>query len=190
MATSRSEAPKADQPITISTDDQGRIFTTADELQKVRNEWALSIGRFIVAFAECECWTYLYVQSYCTAAESEAINKEHSRRRLSLLKKMLFKKQLTTETKKKLNEAIERLRQLISTRNTLAHNAPMIQMRHQDGTEKFEVRHVLRSSRDPSRLITVKQLNREFAEATSIEEELALLYGSLQKEFRARRAQL
>lgn len=147
----------------------------------MRDGWALAIGRFIVAFAGCEYWTYLFVRTYGTAAEREAINKQLLRERLTVLGKVVLRMHLTPEMQQQVNAATKRFRRLVPTRNILAHNAPMVRVYVHEVTGKFEVKHELRCARDSSKGLTAERIEQEAAEAEKIEEEFALLYGQVRK---------
>lgn len=172
-----SVTPKADGPVEVSIDEHGRVTTTVEELQRVRDGWALAIGRFMVAFAGCEYWTYQYIWTYGSAAESDVVGRQGLSQRLAVVKRVLLRMGLKPEVQKRVTSVLQRLRKLTATRNVLAHNAPMVHVYRHEQTGAMEVRHELRNATDPSRGVTVAQLENEAAEATQVEEELALLFG-------------
>lgn len=117
-----SVAPKADGPVEVSIDEHGRVTTTVEELQRVRDGWALAIGRFMVAFAGCEYWAYQYVWTYGSAAESDAIGRQRLSQRLAVVERILLRMRLKPEVQERATSVFQRFRKLTATRNLLAHN--------------------------------------------------------------------
>lgn len=135
------------------------------------------MGRFILAFASCEYWTYRYIRTYGSSREREDVDDQKLWKRLSVMEGVLLRLRLKPETQERLDQTLKGIRACTDSRNILAHNAPMVHLYVHEDTGETEVRHELRSAKDPSKGITVAQLEKEAAELTEIEEELALLYG-------------
>lgn len=152
-----------------------------DELQAHRDEWALAIGRFIVAFASCEYWTYLYIRTYGSAREREEVDDQKLWKRLSVMEGVLLRLRLKPEIQERVDKTLKGFRAYTDSRNILAHNAPMVHIYVHEKTGEMQVRHELRSEKDLSKDVTVEQLEREAAELAEIEEELALLYGLIRQ---------
>jgi len=173
--------PKADEPVKTAVDGHGRVTTTMEEIEAVRDSWALAIGRFIVAFAGCEYWTYQFVWTYGNAAEKEAIGNQLLSKRLAVVERVILRMRLKAEVQERADATIARLRKLTTTRNLLAHNAPMVHVYRNEDTGALEVRHELRNATDLSSGATAEQIEKEAAEAAAVEEELALLFGQVRQ---------
>ena len=102
-------------------------------------------------------------------------------KRLSVMEGVLLRLRLIPEVQERVNTAIAGVRKCAPTRNILAHNAPMVQVYRSEKTGAIEIRHEVRSARDPSKDVSVEQLEREAAELAEIDEELAILYGVIRQ---------
>ncbi len=179
------------ESVEIQVDEQGRIVTSMDEVERVDRAWALAIGGFIVAFANLEHWTRLFIRTFGTREEAAASVTQRLKDRIGVTHMVLNRLKLTREVQQRVDSAIDRFRKLTPTRNLLAHNPPAIHVytENQDGSGAVEIRHELHDSQDPSVSVTIKQLEIERAEAKEVEEELALLYGLVRKPESRRRQQ-
>ena len=169
--------------VRAQVDNEGRVVTSMEEVERVDEAWARAIGRFIVAFANLEQWTRLYIGTFGTEAEAAASKTQRLKDRIAAAHAVLIRLRLTLEMQERVDTAIARFRRLTPTRNLLAHNPPAIHVytENEDGTGAMEIRQELRDSRDPSVAVTIKQLEIEHAEAKEIDEEFALLYGLVRK---------
>lgn len=169
--------------VQTQVDDQGRVVTSTHEIERMDEAWARAIGAFIVAFANLEEWTRIFIRTFGTKSEVEAAPRQRLSDRIGVTHLALNRLRLTKEMQARVDTAIARLRKLTPTRNLLAHNPPAIHVytENEDGTGAMQIRHELRDSRDPSVSVTIKQLEIERVEAKEVEEELALLYGLVRK---------
>ena len=176
-------ASKADEPVEIQLDAHGRVTASAAEVERTDEAWALAIGRFIVAFANLEHWTHLFIRTFGTQLEAQAATRQWLHKRLAVMEAGILRLRLTPELQERADAAIRRFRDLTPTRNLLAHNPPAVHIytENEDGTGAMEVRHELHDSRDPSVKTTADELETRRAEAVEVEEELMLLYGLVRK---------
>jgi hypothetical protein len=169
--------------VRAQVDNKGRVVTSMEEVERADEAWARAIGRFIVAFANLEQWTRLYIGTFGTEEEAAASKTQRLKDRIAVAHAVLIRLRLTPQVQDRVDTAIASFRRLTPTRNLLAHNPPAIHIytENEDGTGAIEIRHELRDSREPSVAVTIKQLEVERAEAKELEEELALLYGLVRK---------
>lgn len=163
--------------VEVGINEHRRVTATVDEIRRVRDEWALVIGRFMVAFASCEYWTYLYIYTFGSARLRDAVGDMQLSARTDIAHALLSDIGLTNEMQERVDRAIARIRDLAKTRNMVAHNSPMVHVYKAEKGNKLEVRHELRSARDPGKDITIAALERRYVEAEELDQELALLYG-------------
>ncbi|TDP73115.1 hypothetical protein [Roseateles toxinivorans] len=159
----------------------GDPFTVdAAEHQKLMDEWALAIGRFMVAFTSCEYWTYLFVETFGSKRLRDATGDLMLGARAPLAKSLVLDIGLIDDVHKRVEDAFSRLKGLAGTRNLVAHNGPLLHAyRDQDG--KLLLLIELRSARDEEKSITIKRLDELTAEARKLDEDLALLYGEVRQ---------
>lgn len=163
--------------MSTGVDERGHVTADLAEVLRVRDEWALAIGRFIVGFAGCEYWTYLFIRNFGSEKQREDADRQPLWKRISVAHELLLGLGLKTNVREQVDSAFARFRKLTTTRNVLAHNAPMVHVFLHEETGEMQVRHDLRSARDPSREVTIKQLDAEATEAAEVEEEFAILIG-------------
>jgi hypothetical protein len=178
-----------EEVVQAEMDTKGRVVTSMEEVERVDEAWARAIGRFIVAFANLEQWTRLYIRTFGTEEEAAAAKTQRLKNRIAVAHAVLIRLRLTAQMQHRVDTAIAGFRKLTPTRNLLAHNPPAIHIytENEDGTGSMEIRHELRDSRDPSVAVTIKQLEVECAEAKQLDEEFALLYGLVRKPDNRRR---
>lgn len=166
------------KPITISV----------EELDKVRDGWALAIGRFLVAFTSCEFWTYLYIQTFGSTRMREAVSDLSLAARSKIALALVSGIELTDEMQTRVNTAFSELDRLAKRRNLVAHNGPMVHVYRHTESGALEVRHELRSARDETKDMTIPELERLHVEASELDQELALLYGLVRQPASRKRA--
>lgn len=159
----------------------GPISIPVDELNKVRDGWALAIGRFLAAFTSCEYWTYLYIGTFGSERLREAVTEMNLGPRIKLAQALVTDIGLIEVVQARVDAAFEKLRKLSGPRNIVAHNGPMVRVYRNTKTGVLEVRHELRSARDPTKDMTIAKLDALQAEAEELDEELALLYGEVRQ---------
>jgi hypothetical protein len=162
---------KAKNPITIPV----------EELNKLRDGWALAIGRFLVVFTSCEYWTYLYIRTFGSERMREATSDLNISSRSDIAHALLSDLGLTDPMQNRVDAAFKKLSGLSKHRNLIAHNGPMLHVYRDEKTGKYEVRHELRSARDLTKSITIAELEKLYSEANELDDELALLYGEVRQ---------
>jgi len=148
-----------------------------DKIETQRDEWALAIGRFLVSFTGCEYWTYQYIETFGSRTLREAVADLGLNSRSRVAHALLVNLELVEHIQTRVDNAFVELKRLSEARNLVAHNGPMIHIYRNLETEEHEIRHELRSVRNINKDITVDELKQQYVEATSLEEELALLFG-------------
>ncbi len=128
----------------------GPISIPVDELNKLRDEWALAIGRFLVAFTSCEYWTYLYIGTFGSERLREAVTDMNLGRRIEIAHALVTDLGLNEAPQARVDAAFEKLRKLSRPRNVVAHNGPMVRVYSNPETGALELRHETRSARDPT----------------------------------------
>ena len=169
------------------TEAKGPISIPVEELNRLRDGWALAIGRFLVAFTSCEYWTYLYIKTFDLERMHEAASSLNIKPRADIARALVFNLALTDAMHDQVDAAFRKLAELSTQRNLIAHNGPMVHVYRDDDTGKLEVRHELRSARDPARGITIAELEGLYTEANELDQELALLYGLVRQPENRRR---
>jgi len=159
------------------TETKDPISIPIEELNRLRDGWALAIGRFLVAFTSCESWTYQYIETFGSERMREATSDLNIGPRADISHALLSDLGLTNSMQDRVNAAFKKLERLSARRNLIAHNGPMVHVYRDEKTGKLDVRHELRSARDQTKSITIAELERLYTEANELDEELALLYG-------------
>jgi hypothetical protein len=180
MASDDPNSP--DGPFLAKVDAQGRVYANMEDLNRIRDGWALAIGRFLVAFAGCEFWTYVLIRNHGSKDEAAAVDDQPLWKRLSVLEAVFLRLRLVPEIRERAANAVAGIRKHTGTRNILAHNAPMVHVYRNEADGAMEIRHELRSARDSSKGVSVEQLEREAAALAEVEEEFAILMGALRQE--------
>lgn len=156
------------------------VTVDAGEHQKLMDEWALAIGRFMVAFTACEFWTYLFVETFGSKRLRDATGDLMLGARAPLAESLVLDIGLTPEVHAKVEAAFSRLKGLAKTRNLVAHNGPLLHAyRDEDGKLLLQIE--LRSAKDEDRSITIKRLDELTTEARKLDEDMALLYGEVRQ---------
>ena len=148
--------------------------------EKLMDEWALAIGRFMVVFSSCEYWTHLFVETFGSKRLRDSTRDLMLRARAPLAKSLVLDIGLTPEMTARVEKAFNNLGSLATTRNLVAHNGPMMHAyRTDDG--KLQLVVELRSAKDDGKDITIERIEERTAEARDLDEELALLYGAVRQ---------
>lgn len=159
------------------TEVQNPISIPVAELNRLRDGWAVSIGRFLIAFTSCEFWTYQYIRTFGSEGLREATSDLNIGARADIAHALLSDLGLTDTVQARVDAAFKTLTQLSTPRNLIAHNGPMVHIYREEKTGKLDIGHELRSARDPTKDITIHELEKLYAAANQLDEELALLYG-------------
>lgn len=141
-----------------------------------RDNWALAIGRFLVAFTGCEYWTFLYVRTFGSDALHDAMANQNLGPRSAVAKALVGDIGLRSETQDRVEAAFKELAELAKHRNLVAHNPPMFHI-YADDKGQFHIQQELRSIKDPAKEISMRSLAELTARADKLEEEFAMLYG-------------
>ena len=150
------------------------------EYNRLIDEWALAIGRFLITFTDREYYIHLYLGALGSAELRSKSAHLNLAPRARVARKLILGRHLTDEIRKRVEVAFNTLTRLARTRNLIAHNGPMVHV-YQNSDGAFEIRHELRSARDPTKDITIPELEKLHAEAHDLNEELALLFGLVRK---------
>lgn len=153
------------------------LTISLEERAKQLDGWSLAVGRFLIAFTSCEFWTHLYIKTFGSERLHDAAAKMNLAPRANLAYALVSDIGLVKQVQARVDAAFAKLRKLSVPRNVIAHNAPMMHIYRDSGSGKIEVRHELRSARDPSKGITIAELDEWHAGAVQLDEELAILYG-------------
>ena len=153
------------------------VSVPLDENKRQLDGWALAIGRFLVAFTSCEVWTYHYIKTFGSHRLHDAAADMNLGPRGNLAHALVSDIGLVTHVQERVDAAFKKLKELSHPRNLVAHNGPLVHLYQNSNTGELEVRHELRSARDPSKDITIAELEKLHAEAVELDQELALLYG-------------
>ncbi len=152
----------------------------ANELEAIREEWALAIGKFITAFTQIENWMYWYIRTFGSLAVREATDDLGLKQRASLVKALITDIGLIPSIQARVDAAFQTINSLSKPRNVVAHNGIAITIREQDDGE-LVARHELLSNRDPRKDVTIALLSQYTQKAREVDEELAILYGELRQ---------
>lgn len=156
------------------------LAVDANEHAHHMDEWALSIGRFLVAFTSCEFWTYQFIRTFGSQALHDAVADQSLKPRTAIAQALISDIGLTPEVQVRVDEAFVKLRQLVASRNLVAHNPPLVHV-YTDKNGNVFVRHELRSAKDESKDIGMERLVMLTKEARELDEEFAILYGIVRK---------
>jgi hypothetical protein len=148
--------------------------------EKLIDEWALAIGRFMVVFSSCEYWTYLFVETFGSKRLRESTKDLLLSARAPLAKSLVLDIGLSPQMTERVDKAFSQLRSLAVTRNLVAHNGPMVHVyRTDDGKLLLEIE--LHSAKDDGKEITIERIEQRTADAKKLDEELMLLYGAVRQ---------
>jgi hypothetical protein len=151
-----------------------------DAYQARMDEWALAIGRFLLAFTACEGWTYLFVKTFGSEALREAVADQLLKPRIAVARAVLIDYGINEAMQARVDAAFSKIEKLSGPRNIVAHNGLMFNV-YEDGQGRVDIRHELVSQRDPTKDITVERLRQLTVEAQQLDEEFTLLYGLIRK---------
>ncbi|OIT10472.1 hypothetical protein BL243_24395 [Ralstonia solanacearum] len=141
-----------------------------------RDQWALAIGRFLVAFTSCEYWTYLYAGTFGSDALREAVSSQNLGPRAAIARALVLDLRLEPDIRARVEMAFDRLSSLATPRNLVAHNPPLFHM-YSDDRGNVVIQRELRSAKDPAKDVSIARLAELTENALQLEEEFALLYG-------------
>ena len=172
-----------DGPIKIYADAGHRVVANMADVRRAEEAWALAIGRFIVAFANLEHWTRLFLKTFGDDRQREIARDHRLSNRLAAMEAAVIRLRLKEDIQARFDKAVQQLRSLTPHRNLLAHHPPAVQVYTEkaDGGGAMEVRYELVDSNDPSLSVTVAALEKDVVIAREAEEELALLYGEVRQ---------
>jgi hypothetical protein len=160
----------ASEPLTID----------AGEHQKLMDEWALAIGRFMVQFSECEYFTYQYIYTFGGTKLREEVTYWNLEDRTKKAREVVLAIGLIEAVEKRVIDACSKVLSLATTRNLVAHNGPMLHVYTNDeGKLLLEIE--LRSQKDDSKSITIKRLDELTEQTRELVLELSLLYGEVRQ---------
>lgn len=164
---------------------QSAVMVDDRLVDESRDQWALAIGRFLVAFTSCEYWTYLYVGTFGSEALREAVSSQNLGPRAAIARALVLDLRLEPDILARVELAFDRLSSLAAPRNLVAHNPPLFHI-YSDDRGNVEIRHELRSAKDPAKDVSIARLAELTEKALDLEEEFALLYGLVRQEINRR----
>lgn len=177
------EPIKADGLLPIYADKNHHVVANMHDVERVEKAWAMAIGCFIVAFANLEEWTRLFLRTFGDERQ-RAVSVDHRLSvRLAAMEAVVARLRLKDAVRARFDKAVGQLRSLTPHRNLLAHHPPAVQIytENADGSGAMEVRYELVDSNDPNISVTVDLLEADVRVAKDAEQELALLYGEVRQ---------
>src|SRR5271170_8051367 len=99
---------------------EGAVSIGLDDLNKILDEWALPIGRFMMSFTSCEYWTYLYIGTFGSKKLREFAGDINLRSRVKIAQALVSDIGLNVETQARVDAAFTKLNALASKRNLIA----------------------------------------------------------------------
>ena len=136
-------------------------------------EWKLEIGRFMVAFAECELWTHQCIRELLTTQVAIQVSRLHLESRAGIARAALEDSDLDYP-RTTLPGIFSRLRQLSEFRNLVAHNPP--QWAFKGGSDgAWEVDTELVSARNPTKSTDLDELRQMTQEAEALHSQMQLI---------------
>lgn len=150
------------------------------EMLDVRDEWALPIGRFMVAFSGCEAFTYMFIRVLGSIQLSEACRTMDLKQRLAVVRALIDQFELSTGLSKRVTKSLDEMGELMTKRNLIAHNCPTADVYFHKVTGEVHVERTVRSQRDKSKVVTLPELGQLLKRALSLEVQLADLLYQLQ----------
>jgi hypothetical protein len=177
------ELAQADGSVPIFADENRRVVADMDDVNRAQEAWAIAIGRFIVAFANLEQWTRLFLRTFGDGRQRAVAKDHHLSNRLAAMASAIKGLRLIDDVQARFDKAVAQMRSLTPHRNLLAHHPPAMQIftENADGTGRMEARYELVDSSDSSISVTIKALERDLVVAREADEELMLLYGEVRQ---------
>ena len=150
------------------------------EYNRVMDDWALVVGRFMVTFATCERWTYDYLLAFggkAARAKGEGLTLHQ---RTQQAKKLVKRIGLVDAVQTRVEASFSGLSELAAIRNIVAHNGPMPKLvRDEEG--RLAVQFELRRATGNKREITREEIEAATKRAHEIDDELAMLFGEIRQ---------
>src|ERR1035441_310277 len=149
----------------MATDIPANALTVdANEHAHHMDEWALAIGRFLVAFTSCEFWTYQFIRTFGSQALRDAVADKSLRPRAAVAQALVSDIGLKPEVQARVDKVFAKLNELAAPRNLVAHNSPLVHV-YTDKDGNTFVQHVLRSDKDESKDIRMDRLAMQIGRA-------------------------
>lgn len=128
--------------------------TSLNHYIELQDKWALSIGRFMMVFAECEFYTFLIVEKNGTPAERKRVKQMEVKERAKCACECVLRHSPTKTTR--VLRVFRTFESLNGMRKLIAHNTPMVHVYMNDaGDSSFRVE--MRSARNVKKTISLKQ---------------------------------
>lgn len=139
--------------------------TAQHNFEEAEDLWAPVIGHFILEFATVEDFLHSVISWYLRDTHvTESDLREGMPGRLSLFKKILSGMVETQQDRVKLETSVKGVKNLVQTRNLLAHNSLSLEMEEtHDGTIRA-IGPVIAGRRDPATTITLGALRLKLSE--------------------------
>lgn len=151
--------------------------TSLEQYFALMDEWATEIGRFMMAFAECEWYTFQLITLAGTAEEQHSLNKLGVQDRADLARECALR---SLQEHPDIARAFEQFATLNGRRKLIAHSTPMTQVYANGKTLKFSVE--MRSARRSERSIALTELRALTRKARENAGELCSMMQALSKE--------
>lgn len=123
---------------------------------ELTDKWALAIGRFIFAFAECAFYTYKIIEIGTDDEIAKSLTLDLGDR-LKLAENVLGRPNVPRRLASRFRRAFTEMRALAKERNLAAHDSSMGHVDIYPGGKVRVVREI-RSVRDPSRSLNMRDL--------------------------------
>ena len=95
------------------------------EYNRVVDDWALVVGRFMVTFTACERWTYHYILAFGGKTLRVEAESQTLRQRIQHAKKLVKRIELVDAVQTRVDASFDAMSELAVIRNIVAHNGPM-----------------------------------------------------------------
>lgn len=166
----------------------GEVLSVSDEeWERLTDQWAIAIGRFLVAFARCEHWTNYLIALLHSAPLQDAVVTLNISPRIDIALALIESSRFDPKLVVRATKAFADLRKLSGPRNLVAHNPPIISVSITPSGQHVG-RHVLQSARDPSKNIEIPELERHTRAARDLGQEITEIYILMREELGARQA--
>lgn len=137
------------------------------------DEWALPIGRFMVAFAGCESFTHSILGVLGSPHLREACRTMDLKPRLAIVRALIAEIEPEPKLARRIEKALAEMTVLMTKRNLIAHNEPIADIYFHKKTGELHVERKVRSQRDSSKFVTLSELRVLLKRVQALQEQLA-----------------
>ena len=170
----------AGEPIPVEGEPGGPVTVSVEAWDKYTDEWALAIGRFIVAFAACEWWTHDLIQAFGTRHVADVCDDFQLGTRIGMAEAVIRDLGLPKELQARADDAFKKLRDLVGPRNLVAHNPPMIVVSFDDKGAR-QVGQDIVSIRNARKDMTIPRLQEHHVQAVELDNTIVELEAKIRQ---------